>query len=108
VEAALGRWGRLDCLVNNAGVSVRQRGDLLDVKPESFDHFMSVNAKAVFFLSQVVARHMIRQGEIGGHHRSIINVTSSNAIAVSITRGEYCISKCASSMTTKLFAVRLA
>jgi NAD(P)-dependent dehydrogenase (short-subunit alcohol dehydrogenase family) len=108
VEAALGRWGRLDCLVNNAGVSVRQRGDLLEVKPESFDHCMSVNAKAVFFLSQVVARHMIRQGEIGGQHRSIINITSSNATAVSVTRGEYCISKCASTMITKLFGVRLA
>jgi 3-oxoacyl-[acyl-carrier protein] reductase len=59
-------------------------------------------------LSQAVARHMLEQGEIGGQHRSIINITSSNAVAVSISRGEYCVSKCASSMTTRLFGVRLA
>jgi NAD(P)-dependent dehydrogenase (short-subunit alcohol dehydrogenase family) len=51
---------------------------------------------------------MLKQGEIGGQHRSIINITSSNAVAVSINRGEYCVSKCASSMTTRLFGVRLA
>jgi NAD(P)-dependent dehydrogenase (short-subunit alcohol dehydrogenase family) len=62
----------------------------------------------VFFLSQAVARHMLQQGEISGQHRSIINITSSNAIAVSISRGEYCVSKCASSMMTRLFALRLA
>jgi 3-oxoacyl-[acyl-carrier protein] reductase len=108
IEAAVARWGRLDCLVNNAGVGVSQRGDLLDVTSESFDRCINVNTKAVFFLSQAVARHMVAQGEIGGQHRSIINITSSNAVAASISRGEYCVSKCATSMTTKLFGVRLA
>ena len=108
IEAASGRWGRIDCLVNNAGVGVAKRGDLLDVTSESFDRCFRVNTKAVFFLSQAVARHMLEQGEIGGQHRSIINITSSNAVAVSISRGEYCVSKCASSMTTRLFGVRLA
>jgi 3-oxoacyl-[acyl-carrier protein] reductase len=108
IEAASGRWGRIDCLVNNAGVGVAKRGDLLDVTSESFDRCFRVNTKAVFFLSQAVARHMLEQGEIGRQHRSIINITSSNAIAVSISRGEYCVSKCASSMTTRLFGVRLA
>jgi 3-oxoacyl-[acyl-carrier protein] reductase len=51
---------------------------------------------------------MLKQGPIGEQHRSIINITSSNAVAVSISRGEYCVSKCASSMTTRLFGVRLA
>ena len=51
---------------------------------------------------------MLAQGEIGGHHRSIINITSSNAVAASVSRGEYCVSKTASSMTTKLFGLRLA
>lgn len=51
---------------------------------------------------------MLQQGEISGQQRSIINITSSNAIAVSISRGEYCVSKCASSMMTRLFALRLA
>src|SRR3984957_14713745 len=107
-QAAAERWGRIDCLVNNAGVGAAKRGDLLGVTSESFDRCFRVNAKAVFFLSQAVAPHMLKQGEIGGQHRSIINITSSNAVAVSIDRGEYCVSKCASSMTTRLFGVRLA
>ena len=108
VEEAYSRWGRIDCLVNNAGVGVLKRGDLLDVSSESFDRCIRVNTKAVFFLTQTVARHMLQQGEISGQHRSIINITSSNAVAVSVSRGEYCVSKCASSMITRLFAVRLA
>jgi NAD(P)-dependent dehydrogenase (short-subunit alcohol dehydrogenase family) len=108
IEAACTRWGRIDCLVNNAGVGAAKRGDLLDVTSESFDRCFRVNTKAVFFLSQTVARRMLEQGEIGGQHRSIINITSSNSVAVSISRGEYCVSKCASSMTTQLFGVRLA
>jgi 3-oxoacyl-[acyl-carrier protein] reductase len=108
LEAAIARWGRVDCLVNNAGVPARRRGDLLDVSPESFDECFRVNTRAVFFLSQAVARRMLAQGELKGTHRSIINITSSNAKAVSISRGEYCVSKAACSMTTKLFALRLA
>lgn len=108
VRAAVERWGRIDCLVNNAGVGVLKRGDLLEVSPESFDRCIQVNTRAVFFLSQTVARHLLTQGEIGKQHRSIINITSSNAVAVSINRGEYCVSKCAASMTTRLFGLRLA
>ncbi len=108
VDAAIAAWGRLDCLVNNAGVGAMRRGDLLDVTPESFDRCMGVNTRGVFFLSQAAARRMLEQGGGGGQHRSIINITSSNAAAVSVSRGEYCVSKCASSMTTTLFAVRLA
>ena len=108
IGAATSRWGRLDCLVNNAGVGVMRRGDVLDVTPESFDRCLDVNTRAVFFLSQAAARHMLAQGEVAGQHRSIVNITSSNAVAVSITRGEYCVSKSASSMTTRVFAVRLA
>ncbi len=108
IGAVVERWGRLDCLVNNAGVGVLRRGDLLDVTPESFDRCIAVNTRAVFFLCQAAARHMLAQGEIGGQHRSVINITSSNAVAVSVSRGEYCVSKTASSMTTKLFGLRLA
>ncbi len=108
LDAATEAWGRLDCLVNNAGVAALLRGDLLDVTPESFDRCLSVNTRAVFFLSQAAARRMLAQAEIRGRHRSLINITSSNAVAVSPSRGEYCVSKCASSMTTKLFALRLA
>jgi NAD(P)-dependent dehydrogenase (short-subunit alcohol dehydrogenase family) len=102
-EAAL---GPLTTLVNNAGVSVMSRGDLLDVTPESFDRCMDVNARGTFFLTQAFAR---RLREVPAHcHRSIITVTSANASAVSIARGEYCMSKTAASMMSRLFASRLS
>jgi 3-oxoacyl-[acyl-carrier protein] reductase len=104
VQEALQRWGRIDCFVNNAGVGAMQRGDILDVSPESYDRCQSVNARAMFFLSQTVAKVML---ESTGH-RCIVNITSSNAVAASITRGEYCVSKSAGSMISKLFALRLA
>ncbi len=102
-EAAL---GPLTTLVNNAGVSVLSRGDLLDVKPESYDRCMGVNARGTFFLTQAFATHV--RDTITECHRSIITVTSANASAVSIARGEYCMSKSAASMMSKLFAARLS
>lgn len=108
IETALARWGRIDCLLNNAGVSVQRRGDLLEVTPDSFDSCIAVNTRAVFFLCQAVARQMLASEGDRDAHRSIVNITSSNVKAVSINRGEYCVSKAASSMTTKLFALRLA
>lgn len=108
IRAAVERWNRLDCLVNNAGVGVLRRGDLLEVTAESYDRCQAVNTRAVFFLCQAAARAMLAQGELNGRHRSIINITSSNAVAVSVSRGEYCVSKAAASMVTRLFALRLA
>ncbi|MFT3963243.1 3-ketoacyl-ACP reductase [Propionivibrio sp.] len=108
LDRTLDKWGRVDCLLNNAGVTVKVRGDLLEATPESFDRCIDVNTKAVFFLSQLVSKQMLAQGEIDGQHRSIINVTSCNATALAVSRAEYCISKAASAMTTKLFGLRLA
>jgi NAD(P)-dependent dehydrogenase (short-subunit alcohol dehydrogenase family) len=108
LDEALNKWGRIDCLLNNAGVTVKARGDMLEATPESFDYCIDVNTKAVFFLTQIVAREMLSQGEIEGQHRSIINITSCNVKVLAISRAEYCISKAASSMTTKLFGMRLA
>lgn len=108
VEAGL---GVPDCLVSNAGVSVRVRGDLLDVTPESYDRCFSVNTRAAFFLAQATARRMLSasgaDGAAGGP-RSLIFVTSVNAAMASPDRGEYCMSKTAASMMAKLFALRLA
>ena len=101
-EAAL---GPLTTLINNAGVSVMTRGDLLDVTPESFDRCIDVNTRGTFFLTQEFARRL--RDTITPCHRSIVSITSCNATAVSIARGEYCISKAGASMMSKLFAARL-
>lgn len=98
--------GPVTTLVNNAGVSVLNRGDLLDATPESFDRCLAINTRGTFFLTQAFARRVLGTNSQG--HRSIVNVTSTNAIAPSIARGEYCISKAGASMITKLFAARLS
>lgn len=102
-EAAL---GPVTTLVNNAGVSVKSRGDLLDVTPDSYDHCLNVNTRGTFFLTQAFARRV--RETITPCHRSIVTITSANATAVSIARGEYCISKAGASMMSKLFAARLS
>jgi NAD(P)-dependent dehydrogenase (short-subunit alcohol dehydrogenase family) len=106
IERAWSAFGRIDCLVNNAGVSVAIRGDLLNVKPESFDRLMNINLRGPFFLTQAVAARMIAAP--GGGFRSIITISSLNAETLSDDRGEYCISKTGLSMMSKLFALRLA
>jgi len=108
VSKAISFKGRIDCLVNNAGVAPKRRGDLLDVQPDSFDESFQINTRGLFFLTQRIARHMLLEAQLPNVHRSIINITSSNAVAVSILRGEYCASKAAASMITRLFGVRLA
>jgi NAD(P)-dependent dehydrogenase (short-subunit alcohol dehydrogenase family) len=100
--------GSIECLVNNAGVSVLQRGDLLDVTTDSYDRCFGVNTRGTFFWTQSVARRMAAAPPSPGVHRSIVFVTSSNAVAASTARGEYCMSKAALSMAARLFAVRLA
>ncbi|WP_136618637.1 MULTISPECIES: 3-ketoacyl-ACP reductase [Mesorhizobium] len=103
-EAAI---GPLSTLVNNAGVSVLNRGDLLDVSEDSYDRCMAVNAKAQFFMSQAFARLLVSRTRDDGRFYSLINVSSSNAVAVAVQRGEYCASKAAAAMIAKVFAVRL-
>jgi 3-oxoacyl-[acyl-carrier protein] reductase len=104
-------FGRLDLLVNNAGISPEHRADLLDATVESFDQLISVNLKGPYFLTQAVARWMIEQrsgGEISDYRPAIINITSVSAYAASPERGDYCVSKAGLSMMTKLYAARLA
>jgi 3-oxoacyl-[acyl-carrier protein] reductase len=107
LDAAEHGVGPLTTLVNNAGVSVLQRGDLLDVSPESYDRCQTVNARGTFFLTQACARRLLSRQAPARLHRSIITISSSNSEAVSTARGEYCISKAAAAMISKLFAVRL-
>jgi NAD(P)-dependent dehydrogenase (short-subunit alcohol dehydrogenase family) len=100
--------GGIDCLVNNAGVSVARRGDLLEVTRQSFDRCLDVNTRGTFFWTQAVAKTMVLAPRRPSVHRSIVFVTSSNAVAATVERGEYCLSKTALSMAAKLYAVRMA
>ena len=106
VDTAWSAFGRIDCLVNNAGVSVKSRGDVLDVKPDSFDRLIDINLRGPFFLTQAVAKRMVAAPANG--FRSIITISSLNAETASADRAEYCISKTGLAMMSKVFALRLA
>lgn len=99
--------GPLTTLVNNAGVGVMERGDPLEVSEASWDRCLAVNAKAMFFLSQAFARRLLARNRDPDQFHSIVNVTSSNAVAVAQPRSEYCASKAAAAMVSKAWAVRL-
>jgi NAD(P)-dependent dehydrogenase (short-subunit alcohol dehydrogenase family) len=104
-------FGRLDLLVNNAGIAPEKRVDLLEATTESFDRLLNVNLKGPFFLSQLVARWMIEQkhsGAVPDYAPAIVNISSVSAYAASPERAEYCISKAGLAMMTKVFAARLA
>lgn len=109
VEATLQRFGRIDLLVNNAGMAPRVRMDILHTSEESYDEVMAVNLKGPFFLTQRVANAMIELGKTGAVERpAIVNIGSISAYTSSPNRGEYCISKAGMGMMTALFADRLA
>ncbi len=108
VAEAIAAFGRIDALVNNAGVAPAVRADLLDMSEESFDRVLGVNTKGNMFLTQAVARQMIRQEPLGGRKGVIVNVSSCSAVVSSVSRGEYCVSKAGVSMLTTLYADRLA
>jgi len=109
VRDVIDRFGRIDVLVNNAGVSPKVRKDILEMEEESFDFVIGINLKGTLFLTQLVAREMIHLVNSGVDIQPIIiNISSMSAYTSSTSRGEYCISKAGISMITKLFADRLA
>ena len=99
--------GRIDCLVNNAGMGAIARGDVLDLTPDNFDRIMSVNLRGTMFLTQTILKIMLAQAP-GPIPRSIINITSVSASHVSPDRLDYCVSKAALAMWSKGLAVRFA
>jgi 3-oxoacyl-[acyl-carrier protein] reductase len=103
VEETLGAFGRIDLLVNNAGIAPEVRADILEASEESFDRLIDVNLKGPYFLTQLVAREMVKRGA-----GKIVNITSVSAYAASVNRGDYCIAKAGLAMMTRLFAARLA
>jgi NAD(P)-dependent dehydrogenase (short-subunit alcohol dehydrogenase family) len=109
VDGIRARFGRLDVLVNNAGVAPAVRADILEASEESFDRVLGINLKGPYFLTQLVARRMIEQREADAEFKGVVvNISSVSATEASINRGEYCISKAGIVMATQLWAHRLA
>ena len=108
VKEAVGLFGRIDVLVNNAGVAPTERADLLEMSEESFDRVVGINTKGNMFLTQAVAKQMIKQHSIGQRRGVIVNISSCSSVVSSTNRGEYCVSKAGISMLTTLYADRLA
>lgn len=108
VSESVKLFGRIDVLVNNAGVAPLVRADLLEMTEESFDRVVGINTKGNMFLTQAVARQMISQEPIEKRKGVIVNISSCSSVVSSTSRGEYCVSKAGISMLTTLFADRLA
>lgn len=106
VNVALEAGGRIDILVNVAGIAPQVRADLLEMTEESYDRVMNVNTKGLLFLTQLAANQMKQNPE--ENKGCIVNISSLSAYTSSVNRGEYCISKAGVSMITQLFADRLA
>lgn len=106
VDATLAAFGRIDLLVNNAGVAPSVRADVLEATEESFDRLISINLKGPYFLTQLVANQMLTQK--GGPAAKIVNITSISAYTAHTNRGDYAISKAGLAMMTQVYAARLA
>ena len=103
VNLAVEKYGKIDILVNVAGVAPKVRNDILEMTEESYDFVMNINTKGTLFLTQLVANKMV-ENKSG----SIVNISSMSGYTSSVSRGEYCISKAGVTMITTLFADRLA
>jgi 3-oxoacyl-[acyl-carrier protein] reductase len=109
VSNILERYGRIDFLVNNAGVAPLQRNDILDLTEESYDRVLNVNLKGPVFFAQKIAKEMIwLKNQIPDCSPAIVFMSSVSAVMSSTNRGEYCISKAGLSMASSIFADRLS
>ncbi len=112
LNETMAAYGRIDLLVNNAGVAPNVRADLLEAGEESFDRLININLKGPYFLTQLVARQMIAQVQANAVNTfglpRIVTVSSISAYTASVNRGDYCVAKAGLGMMTALFAARLA
>lgn len=108
VEATKQQFGRLDALINNAGITSPGRKDILEADEDAFDKVIDINLKGPFFLTKLAAPLIIESREGAGVRGSVIFVSSISAEFVSVNRGDYCLTKSALGMATKLWATRLA
>jgi len=102
------KFGRLDLLVNNAGVAPNVRADILEAGEESFDRLIAINLKGPYFLTQLASKLMREGDALPEAPRAVVTVSSMSSYTASVNRGDYCITKAALSMMTKLYAARLA
>lgn len=108
MDAVRRHFGRLNILVNNAGVAPNERRDILEATEESFERLVRINLQGPYFLTQAAANWMVEQRKSdAGFRGCIINVSSISATVASVNRGEYCITKAGVAMATQLFAARL-
>lgn len=108
INSGVEKFGRIDLLVNNAGVAPNVRADILEMTEESFDRVVGINTKGALFMAQLAARQMIKQQDNSSYKGMIINIGSISSTVSSTNRGEYCISKAGTAMLTTLLADRLA
>jgi 3-oxoacyl-[acyl-carrier protein] reductase len=109
VSNILERYGRIDFLVNNAGVAPLQRNDILDLTEESYDRVLNINLKGPVFFAQKIAKEMVwLKDQIPAYRPAIVFMSSVSAVMSSTNRGEYCISKAGLSMASSIFADRLS
>ncbi len=108
VEATKQQFGRLDALINNAGITSPGRKDILEADEDAFDKVIDVNLKGPFFLTKLAAPLIIESRKSADIRGSVIFVSSISAEFVSVNRGDYCLTKSALGMATKLWATRLA
>ena len=106
VSLAIKKYGKIDMLINVAGVAPKVRNDILEMTEDSYDFVMNINTKGTLFLTQLVANHM--KNNEGENKGAIVNISSMSGYTSSVSRGEYCISKAGVTMITTLFADRLA
>ncbi len=110
IDQTLAALGRIDALVNNAGITSPGRADVLDNTEAAWDEVMDVNLKAPWFISQKAARWWVEhpgESRLEGGFK-LVFVSSVSAEMASMNRGDYCISKAGIGMMARVFALRLA